>query len=952
MKPQLHLKSLRSRLILWFLVVALIPLLSVGLISYSQRAVSIKNRELNKLLAIRDLKAEQVRSWIRYRIIDIETISMTPEIQDLVDTADFIHNETASQSLTDRIRRLLLRYVTNYPDYDELFILHPMSGKIVISTDKSLEGEIRKDNAYFTEPVKIHRPYIKDIYISQTINRLSMTFSVPIPSGLDRKNMNAGVLVARVDPEHSVFELLRQRGGLGKSGETFLVNDAGVVLSELRWEAHAPLRMVFKGFADESAGEKPCGISETVDYRGNSVLMAYAHIPEIGWKMVAKQDMDEVYLPAKKMWIDFFILILFSFVVVVIAASWLSNSIARPVIEMAQVAGKIKEGDFSARNKILIDDELGYLARAFNRMIESLTFQMTVEKGITDINETMTAVRELSDFRRNLLQKLMTVTRSDLGAYYLLNTENDMFEPYISIGMTSERLRPFRSDTPEGQFAEPLSTRRIAHIKDIPEGTAFVFQTFAGVLLPREIVSIPVKSGHRVSAMISIAAYKPYSEESIRILEHTWPAINAAVANMIAVEKTRALASELQIKNRELETKSQTLMEQNIELERQRLKIAEANRLKDEFLSNMSHELRTPLNSIMALSKVLILQTRDKLDEEESNYLQIISRNGKNLLDLINDILDLSKIEAGRMDLKPKPISLLSITETIAERLEPIAKEKGIRIGVHFVEGVPWIVNDEQRIHQILQNIVSNAVKFTEHGEVRIAGSCDGQSVYVVVEDTGIGISEKDLPYIFDEFRQVDGTASRKFEGTGLGLAIAYKSARLIGGNVTVKSVPGSGSIFTFSVPVTCPETENQSCVSHEKPALTDAKKRVLVVDDDRQVVEMIACYLEEEGYDVIKAFSGKEAIESAVADTPFAITLDVFMPDMDGWEVLQVLKRHPRTINTPVIIVSVSEDNETGFALGAIGYVMKPVNRESLLAEVRKSEKHGNHPEYEQTDV
>ncbi|MEI6155550.1 MAG: ATP-binding protein, partial [Deltaproteobacteria bacterium] len=512
------------------------------------------------------------------------------------------------------------------------------------------------------------------------------------------------------------------------------------------------------------------------------------------------------------------------------------------------------------------------------------------------------------------------------GAYFLLNQKDNIFEPFTSIGVTPDLLHPFDASALDGELGMVLETKRITHIKDIPDDTIFRFRTFTGTIIPKEIVSIPIVINGAVLGVVSMASIKPYSLKAIAILNQSWAIlVNTVFANLRANEKTRQLAEELREINQELraqheeleaqaeELRKQTeeLQGQNVELEQQRLVVEEASRLKSQFLSNMSHELRTPLNSVMALSRVLMMQARAKLSDEEINYLEIIERNGKNLLTLINDILDLSKIEAGRMDINPKQFSLRLTLENIVESIAPIVGEKNIEINQYIPEDLPLLESDEIRVSQILQNLVVNAVKFTNAGSVTISVQSDKGKVFIRIEDTGIGIAEDDLPYIFDEFRQVDGTSSRRHEGTGLGLAIARKAARMLGGDIAVASTPGTGSTFTLTLPVTwqgiAPAYE--PIVIRQPSSVKSVRKTILVVDDEPEMAAMISRYLLQEGYNTLTATSGSEALKLAARELPFAVTLDIIMPDMDGWEVLQGLKKNPKTKDIPVIIVSISEN-------------------------------------------
>jgi CheY-like chemotaxis protein/signal transduction histidine kinase len=447
--------------------------------------------------------------------------------------------------------------------------------------------------------------------------------------------------------------------------------------------------------------------------------------------------------------------------------------------------------------------------------------------------------------------------------------------------------------------------------------------------------------------MLCLACLNSFSTAALTALtKSSIIALNTAFANLLSNDRTRRLSEKLRESNQELtaqqeelkaqaqelQKQSEALQAQNIELAEQRLAVEEASRLKSQFLSNMSHELRTPLNSVMALSRVLMMQAKTKLSDEEISYLEIIERNGKNLLNLINNILDLSKIEAGKMDIQPRPFSLGQTLDNILESIAPLAEEKHIQILKKSPKTLPLLESDEIRVSQILQNLVANAVKFTTSGSVSVTVKTDQEKIHIQVTDTGIGIAEQDLPHIFDEFRQVDGSSSRRHEGTGLGLTIAHKAARMLGGDIFVTSTLGMGTTFILTLPLTWQgqKTLCQTIVAQPSKPMKPNPKTILVVDDEPKMAKRIAGYLLEEGYHPVIATSGEQALTLARSEAPFAIVLDIIMPDMDGWEVLQSLKKNSKTQNIPVIIVSVSQDRETGFALGAIGYLTKE-DRERL---------------------
>jgi CheY-like chemotaxis protein/HAMP domain-containing protein len=663
------------------------------------------------------------------------------------------------------------------------------------------------------------------------------------------------------------------------------------------------------------------------------------------------------------------LLFLSSFVVVGVISLLVSGNIARPMVEMAAVSRKIESGDLSARQTVSSDDELGYLAQSLDGMAESIQKQMVALESIAELNKVIAGASSLDTFYDKLLQKLMDLTGSVLGVCFVTDSEEaDIFELRSAVGINPERLDPFDPGGLDGELRKALMSGQICRIAQIPRDTPFTFRTFAGMAVPRDILTIPVRTDGHVAMVLSIASLHDYSDHHISIIEHTWPVMGTALSNLLGIEATRKLMKKLHAQNLELEAQSEQLQvqteelyqqseelqqqteelqQQNIDLEAQSRQVEEANRLKSEFLSNMSHELRTPLNSVMALSKVLIMQARKKLSEEEISYLEIIERNGRKLLSLINDILDLSKIEAGRIELKPKKLSPRLVLGDIMERLQPMAEVKGVELLGDIPDDLPLIESDEARVDQIFQNLIGNAIKFTEKGSVRVTAFSDPDRVYVHVSDTGIGIPSEQMQKVFDEFHQVDGSSSRRYEGTGLGLAIVKKATGLLGGQVLVESTLGSGTTFRVSLPIwwqgeTTREAEPASASPDRFEAVHAAagKRSVLVVDDEPKTVALVSQYLQEEGYRALEAVSGATALNLAELYHPFAIILDILMPDMDGFEVLQALKRNPKTADIPVIVISVKGDRKTGAALGAAGFIAKPVLKESLIGELKKISK------------
>ncbi len=409
-----------------------------------------------------------------------------------------------------------------------------------------------------------------------------------------------------------------------------------------------------------------------------------------------------------------------------------------------------------------------------------------------------------------------------------------------------------------------------------------------------------------------------------------------------------------------VEERTGALLVMNEELHKTNQQLEAVSKLKSEFLANMSHELRTPLNAIIGFSEILCDQSFGKLTEKQIKYANNVAVSGKHLLQLINEILDLSKVESGKMELHPETISATGMLADIVSFARGLAAKKDITIRHHISPKLMTITADPKKLKQIFYNLLSNAIKFTpQNGCVEIFTdvvedfemSSPEQSVVrcyaeFCVKDNGIGIEKADQERIFQEFQQVDGSYARQYEGTGLGLALTKKLIELHGGSIWVESEKDKGSSFYFTIPVTekdmvTPEQSSFPVGTNErgieKPTTGRGQGVVLVIEDDPHSFELISACLDEAGYQVIHVANGSEAVETARLVQPSIITLDIILPDKDGWEILQELKASPETMHIPVVITSVLDDEETGFSLGAADYIVKPVSRAELLERMAR---------------
>jgi signal transduction histidine kinase/DNA-binding response OmpR family regulator len=363
-----------------------------------------------------------------------------------------------------------------------------------------------------------------------------------------------------------------------------------------------------------------------------------------------------------------------------------------------------------------------------------------------------------------------------------------------------------------------------------------------------------------------------------------------------------------------------------------------ASRLKSEFLANMSHELRTPMNAILGFTELVGNGTLGAVSAKQTGALERVLRNARNLLALINDVLDLAKIEAGKMTLVEADLAPRAIVEEVVSSLAPLAAAKGLNMEVDHVKAPTLMRGDEGKIRQILVNLISNAVKFTERGSVRVRVQADADVWSVVVADTGEGIAPDHHEIIFEEFRQVDASSTRQAGGTGLGLAIARRMARLMGGNVHLASQIGEGSTFTLTLPrIGHLAGVSGAQVGNRMDAIRPGTRLVLAIDDNPDILQLMVTRLASSEFSVVTALGGENGLHIAHQLLPDLITLDILMPVLDGWEVLRRLKASPATRHIPVVMVSILENRALAFGLKAAECLVKPVSRDQLLEVLRR---------------
>jgi len=650
--------------------------------------------------------------------------------------------------------------------------------------------------------------------------------------------------------------------------------------------------------------------------------------------------------------------------------------------------------------------------------------QMWVRAGQMGLSARIQGEQRLEVLGDHVLGFLSEYLGAPVGALYIAET-NERFRrvaghaiPRDAHGGDSVRLG-------EGLLGQAAKDSRPLHVRDVPAGYLSIGSSL-GTSKPSELLLAPASVDGVVHAVVELGFFRPVLAADLELLARASESLGIAVRSskdrsrleeLLAQTQRQGMElqtqqEELRVTNEELEVQAGSLKNSQAQLEAQQTELEQtnaqleeqaqilehqkdelsgaqtilveratelerANQYKTEFLANMSHELRTPLNSSLILAKILADNKGGNLTDEQVKFAQTISSAGNDLLAIINDILDLSKVEAGKVELAPEPVQLARAVDAMIKSFGPLAQQKGLRLGMVLSPGAPaQIETDPQRLGQILKNLLANALKFTEKGGVQLRVSSESAgTVSFAVSDTGIGIYEYQQGIIFEAFRQADGSTHRKYGGTGLGLTISRDLARLLGGDIAVRSTSGEGSTFVLTLPLlysraaengrteraalreredrayaaepaqpkTAPAPSSAALAAitldDDRDRLTPDSRLILVIEDDRDFASILRDLVREMGFQCVITHSATDGSMAVALYRPKAILLDMNLPDHSGLGVLDQLKRNPGTRHIPVHVVSVADYTHEALAMGALGYALKPVKREQLIEALQRLE-------------
>ena len=761
------------------------------------------------------------------------------------------------------------------------------------------------------------------------------------------------------------------------------------------------------------AGDSVLGIFLPMMVGGRSMAMISEVSEEVAFASVDEFRTRMVYLIS----IVIFLVMLLAFIV--------SRRLVKPIRTINDWVNRVASGDYVESRVLGGNNEISELSQSFNEMTRQLRTvknenerRSWMQDGTAGLNESVQGEQDSSELCRNIVGYLAKYLGMQTGAMYVLD-DNKTLQLMGTYAWRKRKQSSNQFAMGEGLVGQAALEKQIIELTDIPDDYLDI-ESGLGKTKASHIIIVPLIYEEELKGVIEFAYLHAMNEQQRQFLQHSLAnvaiAINSAQSRtritqllekttqqsaamkeqqeeLRAVneelekrarileeseEEMRAQSDELQKSNVELEEKSEQLTQQKEEIERKNhdielsskkieekaRELEQASKYKSEFLANMSHELRTPLNSLLLLAQMLASNDEGNLTEDQVESAEVIYNGGKELLELINDILDLSKVEAGKMSVNLEDITLSDISSSLRTTFKPLAESRHLEFEVTIEPGTTEVIlSDSQRLLQIMKNFLSNAFKFTEEGGVYVRifeHTCPGhfgQDTYVgfAVRDTGIGIPKDKQAAIFESFQQADGSTSRKYGGTGLGLAISKEMSALLGGFINIESDEGEGTIFTLFLPdnavcslssdkvladsfntaVSSGESghsvpEVQAIRQKPKPKKPEyqpmSTRSLLLIEDDHNFIEILRQIASKNSFEFAHAETGATGLEMAIQAKPAAIILDLGLPDMNGREVLKKLKDNPATKDIPVHIIS-GEDPDSALAKSSVGYLVKPVS-------------------------
>ena len=896
-------KRLLLQLVGYFSILSIVTVLLVAISANVRSREALKKSVIDRLDVATSLKESQVNQWVDNQRRDVNLITQLPDLLVNSETAFTKDRESPEfKASVESLRKFMADIAIVKPNIRQISIL-TNNGITIVSTDKQKEGKYQSlgnTTTYFTRDQS--RIIVPNFYISPISGKAAMTFAAPLSN---KSGDRIGVVAVDLDLQ-GVDDIIRTGTGLGVSGETYLVGRLATKNILISGANNQEVAKDIKSDGIAAAAQGKDGEGLYKNYKNVPVLGSYIWIDNLNLALIAEISQLEAFEPSDRLARDILLIGLSSAGILLTAVYLIARRISQPILAIAEAANQVSGGNLNSQAPVLTEDEIGVLAIAFNQMTSQLK----------------ASGEQLSDYSRTLEQKVEQRT-SEIKAII-----DNMVDGLVVVD-GEDRITQFN---PALAGMIGISSKAIAKAK-----------SYAEIFQGEEILNLVTSTRENPKQVFT---------EEFSLPERR---IGKAVATSIYREVATSEGSEL-----ELNYLGTVILIRDVTTEK------EVDRMKTDFISTVSHELRTPLTSVLGFAKLIqkkldesifpLIQTDDKKVNRNirqvTENIEIIVSEGMRLTKLINEVLDVAKIEAGKMQWNMNTLMITEVIDRAFSATSALFEQKGLTPIRETESDLPNIYGNKDRLIQVVINLISNAVKFTEQGNVTCRVKQTDKSIVVSVIDQGVGISEPDQPKVFERFKQVGDTLTDKPQGTGLGLPISKEIVEHHGGRIWVESELGKGSTFSFSLPIAIViENKVQIPAINFDTLLDQLKKRVmfdsqlsgqsgspkniLVIDDDASIRSLLRQVLEAKGYVVREAKNGQEAIAKVRESRPDLITLDVIMQGINGYEVASILKSDPATLDIPIIIVSVLDDQDKGLHLGIDSYVSKPVDMVILIREV-----------------
>ncbi|MEL7590378.1 MAG: response regulator [Anaerolineaceae bacterium] len=954
--------SIRTKLLLISLALTLIPLIILSFISNRFLRTSIETQSNESLRVAAEQTRLSVDDFIQSNLDSLEIESSLSSVRRYL-ALDF--NERANSDEEAALRSSLLSLQTKEQIYQPIYAVLDLNGNNIYSTDRASVGTSEANTSYFQSVSTTGISYVSSVEFPDGSSAGVINFISPVKS---ESAQLVGYLRARYDARILQSILDTNLGLIGNRSYPLLLDEYGLriadsyspnsinhfvtqvsrqtyddLLSRNRVPASIPYEEISQVQTDLSTALTQGSMITyyTANLQVQDKLIAHSgtmvSTNSRPWKVAYLQDQSNLTSSLSNQNRLSTTISLLMAAIVSLFVIFASRQFSKPIIDMTHVAEKIADGDLTVQTEVRSTDEIGTLGTAFNSMttqlrdlVETLetrvrerTQQLAVQneslqlrsrqlQTVAEVARSIVSTREVD----NLLNQVTRLVSDRFGFYhagiFLLDEKNEYAVLRAANSEGGRRMLDRRHRLRVGQvgivgYVTGSGEPRIA--TDVGEDAVF----FNNPDLPetRSEMALPLKLGGMIIGALDVQSKESnaFTEADVNLFTTLADQISVAIENANAYELSQQTVEEMK----------------------------ELDRVKSQFLANMSHELRTPLNSVIGFSRVILKGIDGPINDTQEQDITAIYNSGLHLLSMINEILDLSKIEAGKMELQIDEVEIGNVVKSAVNTASGLIKGKPVQLVTQVEPDLPIIKGDEMRLNQILTNLLGNAVKFTEKGSISIKADLNhtednSEEILITVEDTGIGIAPEDQGKLFQRFSQVDDSPTRRTGGTGLGLSIARSLVELHGGRIgLLRSETNLGSTFFFTIPVI------REPAVQVTEVLPPGENIILSIDDDPQVITLYERFLKPYGYEVVALTNPALAVERARELKPFAITLDIMMPDKDGWQVLSELKKDDETKDIPVMICSILQEEEKGFNLGASEYLVKPFLHDDLANAIKR---------------